>query len=393
MSDEELRGIKVPSTKRKHANDLRKRVSQACEACRNKKLKCEGSRPSCASCISLGRDCLYGSVVKKRGLPEGYVRGLEKLLALVSIEGNENVASIFEAALCTDSSKSELIRKWNGNLNGETLPELWRSSELCKALEKLLPDLEAVDGKGQDYKKPRLEPHAVNYPKDSIKSGDTTTLPLPSREDAEALFGIYFTYTHCWLPLVGKDEILAAYYRTLELSESCLSSGERASLWAILAYAQYQAPSKGHNIKDDTENIRIASQYYDKARALIPQEDSTLEAGHVQALLLLCLIKVRLGQMSAAWLLVGQAVNVAIDIGLNSPVSNGSIREKGVRIVLVSFYLDTMIATCLGRSTHMTSEDALRIGSVAEIGLEEWAQLDLGSSDTRRQAAPSRSLR
>jgi hypothetical protein len=41
------------------------------------------------------------------------------------------------------------------------------------------------------------------------------------------------------------------------------------------------------------------------------------ELGHVQALLLLALYNARSGQWSAAWLLCGQAVRVASDLGLD----------------------------------------------------------------------------
>lgn len=130
MSEQASKRGQVPNTKRKHIHEgMRKRVSQACDACRNKKLRCDGLRPTCSSCILLGRQCLYASVVKKRGLPEGYVRGLEKLLALlISKEGDGIVASMFQTALEDDVSRVELIHQWKGDTNGETLPEFWRNS-------------------------------------------------------------------------------------------------------------------------------------------------------------------------------------------------------------------------------------------------------------------------
>jgi hypothetical protein len=40
------------------------------------------SRPACSTCTKNGRACSYDANVKKRGLPEGYVRGMEKLWGL-----------------------------------------------------------------------------------------------------------------------------------------------------------------------------------------------------------------------------------------------------------------------------------------------------------------------
>jgi len=71
----------IPKT-RKSKQGPRKRVSQACDRCRSRKDKCDGKKPACSTCLSNGRECSYDANVKKRGLPEGYVRGLEKLWGL-----------------------------------------------------------------------------------------------------------------------------------------------------------------------------------------------------------------------------------------------------------------------------------------------------------------------
>jgi hypothetical protein len=214
------------SSKRKHGDDwVRKRVSQACDQCRTKKLKCDGSRPSCSTCICLSRQCFYGYAVKKRGLPEGYVRALERLLGLL-LPDSGGLSALFERALEDETAKGNLIRPWNGDGSGsENLPEIWRNSTLCKNLEQLLPALDAGDYKGHDAKRPRLEPHSIDYGGRSGNNPTTFTLQLPVREDAEKLLEIYFTYTQSWLPIIGKDDLMATYYRSIELSESSVSKG------------------------------------------------------------------------------------------------------------------------------------------------------------------------
>jgi len=69
----------------------------ACTLCRKRKLRCDGARPSCATCSRLGHDCRYDEVRKKSGPKRGYVKVLEARLAQVesllktqdSVDGND----------------------------------------------------------------------------------------------------------------------------------------------------------------------------------------------------------------------------------------------------------------------------------------------------------------
>src|ERR1043165_9263009 len=58
----------------------RKRLTQACDACRKKKVKCSGDKPSCNNCSRLGITCTYLPSTRKRGPRVGLVESLEKRL-------------------------------------------------------------------------------------------------------------------------------------------------------------------------------------------------------------------------------------------------------------------------------------------------------------------------
>src|SRR4051812_2467754 len=58
----------------------RKRLTQACDACRKKKVKCSGEKPSCNNCSRLGTHCTYLPSTRKRGPRVGLVESLEKRL-------------------------------------------------------------------------------------------------------------------------------------------------------------------------------------------------------------------------------------------------------------------------------------------------------------------------
>lgn len=53
----------------------------ACIICRKRKLKCDGSKPSCSTCTRLGHECAYDPVRRKSGPKRGYVKALEERLS------------------------------------------------------------------------------------------------------------------------------------------------------------------------------------------------------------------------------------------------------------------------------------------------------------------------
>ncbi|CUM53485.1 unnamed protein product [Debaryomyces tyrocola] len=55
------------------------RVSQACDRCRIKKIKCDGLTP-CLNCSKIGFDCKTSDKLTRRAFPKGYTENLEKKL-------------------------------------------------------------------------------------------------------------------------------------------------------------------------------------------------------------------------------------------------------------------------------------------------------------------------
>ncbi|EPE31562.1 Zn2/Cys6 DNA-binding protein [Glarea lozoyensis ATCC 20868] len=57
----------------------------ACIICRKRKLKCDGTKPSCSTCTRLGHSCAYDEVRRKSGPKRGYVKALEERLSEQSL--------------------------------------------------------------------------------------------------------------------------------------------------------------------------------------------------------------------------------------------------------------------------------------------------------------------
>ncbi|OOQ85524.1 putative C6 transcription factor [Penicillium brasilianum] len=68
--------VAIPRISGRHPLPKRQRVARACDACRQIKLKCNGNRPSCDYCLTIGSPCLYSA--SKREVRQISVQRLEE---------------------------------------------------------------------------------------------------------------------------------------------------------------------------------------------------------------------------------------------------------------------------------------------------------------------------
>lgn len=407
----------------------RKRVSRACDHCRKKKDRCDGLRPTCSPCRDSGSVCSYDPTAKKRGFPEGYVRGLEKLWAL-SISNIEGLESKVLALLGIHDETSPISHQfqalWVDESVSNKLHESWKLSDLYGELEKLLSTTEtggnilacsAAKGDGDNYygfsinchrspssspsRKTKRnyrssapwgydnaltsrftpEPEGVKpYHRYPLYQTDTCRLRLPP--NSSQLLDIYFSHTHTWFPAIAKHAVLRTSFlyrhQEVRVSRTSAGSGDHAALLAILSYTTFQQQNpigSGAQSLKGTEPSSNTRQLYAAARSLIPTEKEAFETGHVQALLLLTLVNVGLGDWAAAWLLVGEAVRLTIHLGFeqhpNQEHVNGE--HQGNSVFMGCFLIDTIISVRLGNCPHIMIEDLYKIGPLDEDGLEEWS--------------------
>lgn len=408
----------------------RKRVSQACDRCRSRKDKCDGNKPVCSTCAVGGHDCTYDPSIKKRGLPEGYVRGLEKLWGLTIREAPDVEGTILQ--LLDKDGIEALTKTWSDKDCDETLLDTWRRSRLSKELDTLLPLLEIADDKTAKRKRPEVPfppvptiaadgapvqpptgPSNQPTPSDDLpkeeEQRETSKIPrlaqAPSSGKLEIppqaweLFDIYFSYTHCWLPIIDKHGLLRTkYLYPLDVRADTPGSGDHAALWAVLAYADSQRSgavrSQNPNSPALQERTWTPTSLYKVARGLIPDEDGEFELGHVQALIVLSLLNMGQNRWKQAWLLIGQAVRIAIDLQLGDQTDDGKSRER--HVYFGCFVLDTFIAARMERLPHIRNQEALQEGLLQEEGLDEWSPwvdiLNICTDSTKVPKGPGKAL-
>ncbi|PGG98640.1 hypothetical protein AJ79_08795 [Helicocarpus griseus UAMH5409] len=413
----------------------RQRVSRACDTCRNKKDRCDGARPVCSTCATLGRSCTYKPKTKKRGLPTGYLRTLELLWGLVfsKIRGSERVVTKLLKSTALPYQADDIIKEEEGP---DAFMSAWKRSSVLKEIEASLSVSEPPEDDTRNADRPNADsvsPHGAGEndhsfldvlewsipdglehagenighgtdPSRQAQTRKTSTNPLPKRQTrdcgtqciasdsdsiglrlpkcARELFDIYFTYTHCWFPILEKHDILRTAFGYSEhsgrISPYGPGSGDHAAMWAIFALASLQQSSRKSNPEVtlprgaalDTESL------YATARNMIPAESGPYEIGHVQALLLLGLVKIGQRNWSTAGIIVGLAIRISLTLGLGgSSATLGPTNKKTGRsrhVFLGCFVLETLISAQLGCPPALRKEDTLKVGLLQEDGLDEW---------------------
>ena len=76
----------------------RTKTSRACDECRRKKIRCDGSSEmemgACSACKRSGRPCAYSRTPQKRGPNRGYIRDLTQRVELLERERNDISAPV-----------------------------------------------------------------------------------------------------------------------------------------------------------------------------------------------------------------------------------------------------------------------------------------------------------
>jgi hypothetical protein len=415
----------------------RQRVSRACDQCRAAREKCDGIQPICFTCASSNRSCSYTANPKKRGIQPGYIRTLELALAslLVNVPGCEQ-----SLKSTLQDEKGQALLSGSDTEGSNKLHRKWRRNPVCKAIDGLLSgsgaeeafaEASPIEDEDDEDDQPtqtiaeasiltpdsHVLPFSTFHPEINPNNLDQTqansdrlnTTILTSRpsvspniifdafskvhskvklpENIWRLFDVYFAYTHCWLPVVEKEYILKMSYSYpkdgLDIVPGSPGSGDHAELWSILAIASIQNAASNQSTgtrellsSDHLSPIEIRNI----ARAMIPNERSTLETGHICAILLLSLIDIGAQNLAAAWMLVGHAIRGAVLLdnvslsptGSTSSADNQRRSSRVKPLLLACFVLDTLLSLQLSKSPYLRREQIRELGLLQEGGLDEW---------------------
>lgn len=391
----------------------------------------------------LNRSCCFDAQPRRRGLPTGYVRAVEIFLGLIfhSIDGIEDRAT---AILRGERGLPSWHSEQSSPLLVNSLADSWRRSGTMKELEQVLAGVDTGDESELStrdlYEKlegafmerlninddcntrasllspPRTStPPALQQPTYDMVADNASAMhtvadetplipsfrngnePMDLPHDWSHLLDRYFTDTHAWFPIAPKHDVLRQAFclansnLDIEDLDCVVSKGDRAALFATLAYACYRNTLSDHDPSELVEDsfapseesqheapsMSLAGRLQNEAMSILNQGNDQVahDAGHVQALLVLTILQVDQGSLTQAWITIGQAVHIAVILKIipsSLQQAERVVTDKQRRLFLGIYILETLIAFTLERRPYLQKTDLAMIGLLPVDSIEEW---------------------
>ncbi|CAL5867167.1 uncharacterized protein PFLUO_LOCUS1379 [Penicillium psychrofluorescens] len=313
-----------PSARRKRTG--RKYTSRACEECRRRRAKCDGTRPSCTRCLDRGVRCQYSTAEDGRQpAPKSYVvmlrnriEMLERVLDSHGIDPDASVAQMMAEMDVPDqlvdpngcSKLDELCVTFDGALtldeslnydqDGEVRYFGPTSGRLLFLSDPEKEDVEQTDASGGACSESIGCRHFLN-----IEPGiDSIPNELQSH-----LLDLYFEWEQPWYPVINE-----------KLFRESLAYGGRycSSLLLNCVLALGSRYSDRLEVRTDPNDSNTAGKaFIEKAERLIPHDLKWPSITTIQSLTIMNMVYVAMGSDAAGWLHQGMAIRLALDMGFN----------------------------------------------------------------------------
>ncbi|KAG0255108.1 hypothetical protein BG011_005325, partial [Mortierella polycephala] len=342
----------------------RKRLTQACDPCRKKKIKCDGIKPSCANCAKSSINCTYLPSMKKRGPRQGYIELLEKRLDKMEQLLKQGSAAVVDPELL--DSKSILGSRLRPGRRRSSTPPVDREES------KSRPDPdERYFGTTSGYTSQYTEYDKQNSPNISAvgpKYSSQSTLPhkdrpknplygikdeVPRKDILDHLIELFFDSIYFQLPIIHPSTFMKQY--------------EEGKISPNLLNAMCAAVARFSNHPDvvTTPAFLAGEPFATNLRGVLVDSIDVPTVSNVQALLLLSMYEYGAARGPRAWMFGGMAVRQAQELGLNredsSPVfylkGDWVMRETRRRTFWACFMLDVLASSSSGRPRMMDERD------------------------------------
>ncbi|KAH7131064.1 transcriptional regulatory protein GAL4 [Dactylonectria macrodidyma] len=370
-------------SKKRKRNSERARVTRACDRCKKRKIKCDGTQP-CDFCTRAKANCTFNS---------SYARGRVPVIPSASdatTESNSTSLEVEETLGQSVEHPAELepttVLQGTTVLQSHDIPSTYLAPE---ASAYVTASSQSSPEPSQDLQGHYIGPASgvsfllrvqkrlhqaisVSQASTIFTFGDAP-LKLPEfdpsfcmmlpREDAQRLVDRYFDFampTYRFLHRPTIQEWFVEFYDTLGIMRDAHSAPAKISLlFMVFAHARVYMPDT-----DKPGPADLSTRYFLAAEHQLTKERGSVQLTSVQARLTQCFYLLTQSRINHCWSLFGTMSHLALAIGLNRnkrpDVKRGlSVVEAECRrrTFWCAYTLDAYLSIALGRPRSFNDDD------------------------------------
>ncbi|KAG0056801.1 hypothetical protein BGZ83_003419 [Gryganskiella cystojenkinii] len=333
----------------------RRRLTQACDVCRKKKIKCDGLKPTCANCAKVDANCTYLPSMKKRGPRQGYIELLEKRLDKMEqmlqhgpAAGLEQDSSLDRRAILAAEESSDSTDVPKSTREKEKIESRYfgNTSVFGHYAMKDRPYFH-VDKCKDIPSEPSLTLISSKRPLYGIKD------EIPRKDILDHLINLFFDSVYYQFPIIHPATFMKQY-KEGKVAPNLLNA-------ICAAVARFS----DHPDVLTTPGFLAGEPFATNVRGSVIDSIDTPTVSNVQALLFLSMYEYGAARGPRAWMFGGMAIRQAQELGLNredsSPVfylqGDWVMRETRRRTFWACFTMDVLASSSSGRPRMMDERD------------------------------------